>query len=278
MREVPSPWSAARTEHWPAAHKVLNPRAKQGAEVSMSEGLEAKREPPGSFDTSVPGMPAAQWAEWASHSPEWIPPPAHIVVVAPHPDDETLGAGGLIFTYAQSTTGVTVISVTDGEAARPEVPALDLVRRRELVSAMRQLELAPADIFRLGLPDGRVHEREVELARSLAKLIPDGAVIVAPFELDGHPDHEAVARACRAAASEHGLRLVRYPIWAWHRGSAELFMESHSVRFILSDRARAAKRRAIAEHRSQLEERPGGAILPANVLEYFYQPYEVFLL
>jgi LmbE family N-acetylglucosaminyl deacetylase len=244
----------------------------------MSEGFEAKGKATEGLNTSVPGIPAAQWAEWASHSPEWIPPPAHLVVVAPHPDDETLGAGGLIFTYALSSTRVTVISVTDGEAACPEVPALDQVRRRELVSAMRQLELAPADIFRLGLPDGGLRRREVELAQSLAKCIPDGAVIVAPFELDGHPDHEAVARACRAAAGERGLTLVRYPIWAWHRGSAELFMESRSVRFILSDRARAAKRMAIAEHRSQLWDRPGGAILPPHVLDYFYQPYEVFLL
>jgi LmbE family N-acetylglucosaminyl deacetylase len=244
----------------------------------MSDGSEAKGLPLEGFDTSVPGLPAAQWAEWASHAPEWVPSAAHIVVVAPHPDDETLGAGGLISWCVQRTKRVTIISVTDGEGACPEVPALDHVRRRELVSAMRELELAPSDIFRLGLADGSVAEREVELAQSLAKCIPDGAVIVAPFEFDGHPDHEAVARACRAAATQRGLTLVRYPIWAWHRGSAELFMESRSVRFVLNDRARAAKRRAIAEHRSQLGDRPGGAILPAHVLEYFDQPYEVFLL
>jgi LmbE family N-acetylglucosaminyl deacetylase len=230
------------------------------------------------FDTSAPGMPVAQWADWVSQAPAWIPPSAHIVVVAPHPDDETLGAGGLIFTCAQAATRVTVVSVTDGEAACPEVPALDHVRRRELVSAMRELELAPADIFRLGLPDGGLCACEVELQQSLARCIPDGAVIVAPFEFDGHPDHEAVARACRNAARERGFTLVRYPIWAWHRGSAELFRERNGVRFVLSERARAAKRRAVAQFRSQLEERPGGAIVPAHVLAYFDQPYEVFLL
>jgi LmbE family N-acetylglucosaminyl deacetylase len=230
------------------------------------------------FDTSAPGMPVAQWADWASQAPAWIPPPAHIVVVAPHPDDETLGAGGLIFTCAQAAARVTVVCVTDGEAACPEVPALDHVRRRELVSAMRELELAPADIFRLGLPDGGLCACEVELQQSLARCIPDGAVVVAPFEFDGHPDHEAVARACRNAARERGFTLVRYPIWAWHRGSAELFRERNGVRFVLSERARAAKRRAVAQFRSQLEERPGGAIVPAHVLAYFDQPYEVFLL
>jgi LmbE family N-acetylglucosaminyl deacetylase len=244
----------------------------------MSEGFEAKGLLTEGFDTSVPGMPVTQWADWASHAPEWVPPPAHIVVVAPHPDDETLGAGGLIFSCARRGTRVTVISVTDGEAACPEVPSLDVVRRRELVSAMRILELAPADIFHLGLPDGGLCDREVELDHSLAKCIPDEVVIVAPFELDGHADHDAVGRACQRAARERGLTLVRYPIWAWHRGSAELHMERHSVRFMLSEEAREAKRKAISEHRSQVEERPGGAILPKHVLDYFHQPYEVFLL
>jgi LmbE family N-acetylglucosaminyl deacetylase len=244
----------------------------------MSEGFGANGFQAEGFDTSVPGMPVPQWADWASHAPEWALPPAHIVVVAPHPDDETLGAGGLIFTCAQTATRVTVISVTDGEAACPEVPALDHIRRRELVSAMRELELAPADIFRLGLPDGQLSACEVELEQSLARCIPDGAVIVGPFEFDGHPDHEAVARACKKAARERGFTLVRYPIWAWHRGSAELFMEGHAVRFVLNDRARAAKRRAVSQFRSQLEDRPGGAIVPAQVRACFDQPYEVFLL
>jgi LmbE family N-acetylglucosaminyl deacetylase len=237
----------------------------------------SERVPAEGFDTSVPGMPREQWADWTNDAPEWVPPRSHIVVVAPHPDDETLGAGGLIFTCARASR-VTVISVTDGEAACPEVPALDGVRRRELVSAMRRLELAPADIFRLGLPDGGVAAHEIELTESLMECIPDGAVIVAPFEFDGHPDHEAVARACRSVARHGGFTLVRYPIWAWHRGSAELFEERGRVRFMLDDRAREAKRRALSEHRSQLEDRPGGAIVPAHVLDYFSQSYEVFLL
>jgi LmbE family N-acetylglucosaminyl deacetylase len=239
----------------------------------MSAGFEAKP-----FDASAPGVPETQWTDWASQAPEWIPPSAHIVVVAPHPDDETLGAGGLISTCSHRHTRVTVISITDGEAACPEVPALAAVRRRELVSAMRELELAPAAIFRLGMPDGGLAGREVELAKSLAQCIPEGAVIVAPFEFDGHPDHDATARACRAAARMRGFTLVRYPIWAWHRGSPELFMERRCVRLMLDSRARDAKAAAISQFRSQLGERPGGAIVPAHVLEYFSRPYELFLL
>jgi LmbE family N-acetylglucosaminyl deacetylase len=142
---------------------------------------------------------------------------------------------------------------------------------------MRELELAPADIFRLGMPDGELARREVELAKSLAQCIPEGAVMVGPFEFDGHPDHEATGRACRAAARTRGLTLVRYPIWAWHRGSPELLTE-RGVRFMLDLRAREAKAAAISQFRSQIGERPGGAIVPAHVLNYFNRPYELFLL
>ena len=69
-----------------------------------------------------------------------------------------------------------------------------VVRRRELVSAMRAPELAPADSFLPGLPDSDGCDREVELARSLARSLRMGrmgAAVMAPLELDGHVDHGA---------------------------------------------------------------------------------------
>jgi hypothetical protein len=54
----------------------------------MSEAVEAM-----GFYTSCRGMSEAQWSAWASRAPAWVPSARHIVVVAPHPDDETLGAG-----------------------------------------------------------------------------------------------------------------------------------------------------------------------------------------
>jgi LmbE family N-acetylglucosaminyl deacetylase len=219
-----------------------------------------------------------QWSGWASQAPEWLPPPGPVVIVGPHPDDETLGAGGLIFTCSHLDIKVTVVSITDGEAACPEVPMLEAVRRRELVGAMRRLGLAQTDIFRLGMPDGALASREVELAQALAKCMPDGAIMFAPFEYDGHPDHEAAGRACRTAARMRGLRIVRYPIWAWERSASQLLMERAPVRFVLGSRAQQAKLNAISQFRSQIEPRPGGAIVPTHMLEYFSRPYEVFLL
>jgi hypothetical protein len=84
--------------------------------------------------------------------------------------------------------------------------------------------------------------------------------------------------ACRTVAGLGGYALVRYPIWGWYRGSPDLFMERRGVRYLLDQRARQAKFRALAQFRSQLDNRPGGAIVPAHVLKYFQRPYEMFLL
>jgi LmbE family N-acetylglucosaminyl deacetylase len=230
------------------------------------------------FDTSIPGAPESEWAAWASTAPVWIPSEGPVVVVAPHPDDETLGAGGLIAACMASRRSVTLISITDGEAACPEIQDLAAVRRGELVGAMRELQLAPADMICLRMPDGGLVEHEVELTQSLTERIPAGATLVAPFEFDGHPDHDAAGRACRAATLRCGAALARYPIWAWHRGGTELLSERRVVRFMLSTGAERAKRRALAHFRSQLMDRDGGAIVPPHVLAYFKRPYEVFLL
>jgi LmbE family N-acetylglucosaminyl deacetylase len=246
-------------------------------EVWVKPMKTAHREPR-AFDTSSRGMPLSDCAAWAGGAPEWRPSAGPVVVVAPHPDDETLGAGGLLATCVADGIPVKVISVTDGEAACPEVTRLAQVRRVELVGAMRVLGLATADTIRLGFPDGGIARHEVNLAQSLAACLPCGAILMAPFEFDGHPDHEACARACEVAAHATGAVLARYPIWAWHRGSPELFVAPRPVRFMLRPEIRVAKHSAIAYFRSQLDERPGGAIVPPHVLEYFQQPYEVFLL
>src|SRR5580692_8282234 len=91
-----------------------------------------------SFDTSIPGTPECYWA--ALEPPAWSPRAGPLVVVAPHPDDETLGAGGLIHTWAaRHGLPVVIVSVTDGEAACPEIPNLAAVRRSELEAARREL-------------------------------------------------------------------------------------------------------------------------------------------
>jgi LmbE family N-acetylglucosaminyl deacetylase len=237
----------------------------------------AERISPG-FDTSLPGTPEAEWSAWVADLPAWWPNSGELVVVAPHPDDEILGAGGLIATLASRATRITILSVTDGEAACPEIPALASVRRAELKSALGALGAADVRVVRLGLPDGAVSSHTARLEEHIQPWVSRGTTLVAPVEYDGHPDHEAVGRACVAIASRSSLCLARYAIWAWFRGHCRVRAEPRAVRFPLSPRIQRAKRRAITQFRSQLDERTDGAILPEHVLAYFRRPCEVFFL
>ena len=81
------------------------------------------------------------------------------MVVAPHPDDEVLGVGGVLAEVA----GADVVAVTDGEASHPDSTvysqeALAAVRRDETATALTALGQDPSWVFRLGHPDGRVDE------------------------------------------------------------------------------------------------------------------------
>ena len=97
-----------------------------------------------------------------------IPKNPRVLVFAPHPDDETIGAGGLIFRLARRGAPVRVVFVTNGDGY-PEAVAQDFhesrprdtdyvefgeVRRREAIAAARHLGLHRSDLAFLGFPDG----------------------------------------------------------------------------------------------------------------------------
>jgi LmbE family N-acetylglucosaminyl deacetylase len=230
------------------------------------------------FDTDQPGTPERQWREALATVPRWRPAGIALVVVAPHPDDESLGAGGLIHECASGTALVRVISVTDGEAARGDVPDLAAVRRRELQAALSCLAPRPVQWERLSVPDVKVSAFESSIEAAIDARVPTGAMLAAPFEHDGHPDHDAVGRVCLRIARRRAMTLLRYPIWSWHQRGIDAFREARLVCFELSPSAQLAKARALRCFVSQLRAGPEPAVLPAHVLEYFARPYETFLL
>lgn len=72
-----------------------------------------------------------------------------------------------------------------------------------------------ASVLRLGLPDGGVASQVNALARRLQALLTPQDVVFTTWILDGHPDHEACARAARAAVAACGARLYEVPVWGW---------------------------------------------------------------
>lgn len=226
----------------------------------------------------IPVVNKTGWDQRLKALAAWQPQDVATVVIVPHPDDETLAAGGLIAAMRARDVDVTVVAVTDGEHAYTENAGLANTRRGEQTRALARLGVAESKIIRLGLVDSAVTSQEDVLLMKLRSLISPGTQVLAPWVGDFHPDHEACGRAAQTVAREVGAPLIVYFFWTWHRGTLATLDGMELRKFTLSDELRAAKSEALACHRSQLTHAPEPEILPENLLWPARMGFEVFAL
>lgn len=126
--------------------------------------------------------------------------PRRLVVIAPHPDDETLGAGGTIARFAAEGAEVSVLIVS-GHLPPLYPPEAFETTRREAIGAMAVLGVAETCF--LEIPATQVHERPVaEVNGALARFVREREpeMVLLPFP-DRHIDHrvifDAAVVACR---------------------------------------------------------------------------------
>ena len=209
------------------------------------------------------------------------------LVVAPHPDDETLACGGLIARKRAAGAEVHVALLTDGEASHAGADPEELRRRRraEALAACRELGVPDGAVTFLEYPDGGVEAAARDAAACLLALVQrhQPAEVYAPYARDRHPDHEAAYRIARSAL-RYGrpVTLYEYPVWGWQHwpwvalrsplrlrgrrtiaGGGSGWRASLAARFglrLLTEFGRAAdirpvreqKRRALGRYESQL--------------------------
>jgi LmbE family N-acetylglucosaminyl deacetylase len=174
---------------------------------------------------------------------------------------------------------LTIVWATDGEASHPGSTVfsgeqLAALRRRESQRALARLGVTPASTVHLGLADGALSHHRDALRRRLRDIVGPGDVLLAPWECDGHPDHEIAG----AVALEISAATWRYPIWMWHwaePGDGRVpWQRIRASRVPDVDR----KTEAIGEFASQV--RPIGpgpadsAILPPDVVARFLRDNE----
>jgi LmbE family N-acetylglucosaminyl deacetylase len=205
------------------------------------------------------GTPVRDWLEHNDFPAADLSSCPALVLVAPHPDDETLGMGATAAQLAAADVDVQIVSVSDGGGAYPDLSAFDRIRlertRRAELSRAAAL-LGVRQPISLGLPDGRLAEHENTLCDLLSELLDGrpGTWCAASWRGDGHPDHEAVGRAAAAACGRTGAVLVEYPVWMWHwatPGDADVpWHRAYSVPLTRSDVGR--KQHAAQCFQSQL--------------------------
>jgi LmbE family N-acetylglucosaminyl deacetylase len=218
------------------------------------------------------------WIQWLRRVPTWLLHDKPTVVVAPHPDDETLSVGGLIALQRLCQIPVTLLAVTDGEAAYPGIADLGRLRRVEQAQAAEALGMEQDSIVYLGLRDSAVAESEEMLTERIQACVNSDCLLVAPWPLDPHPDHEACGRAAATAANRTGATLISYLFWTWHRLSAERLNGLPLRCLNLSAEARSRRAKALACHQSQLHRDEGPPILPEILLAPARRPFETFVI
>jgi len=218
-----------------------------------------------------------------------------VAVIAPHPDDESIGCGGLIAQLVNAGQPVTVLLLSDGAMSHPQSlrwtrAARVRLRLAEFHAALRALGVSAAGARALQWPDGALPDAGTagfdaavaELAGCLTALTP--STLLVPWRRDPHPDHRAASAIARAANAglERPVRVLEYPVWAQHRGAqADWPRLVEAVHWRVDIAGVVDKKlRAIAAHRSQhgtvIDDDPSGFVLPPEMLARCAQPFETY--
>jgi LmbE family N-acetylglucosaminyl deacetylase len=216
-----------------------------------------------------------------------------LLVIAPHPDDESLGCGGLIAASRARKIPVHIVIVSDGVGSHPNsslYPAVRLrvLREQEVIAAGYELGVTEDAITFLRLPDrfvrsdGSGAQAAVNAIVRIAQTC-NADLMTVTWEHDPHCDHQAAFALARAAHIHLAqTRLCAYPIWGFKLPPDQpLHMDYPEGSRVWIREYLPAKRSAVAAHSSQvtrlIDDDPLGFILGADDLARFDRPYEPYL-
>lgn len=190
-------------------------------------------------------MTAGRWPA-LRRAPEIVD--GKLLVLAPHPDDEVIAAGGTMALLRRAGTPVRVVHLTNGEAGDPSGRLGDVAatRRAEGRRALEALGLSPA--VELGFADGSLAAHVDALVERLRGEVesyaPRHLAVHSPLEI--HADHRAAAEAVR--------RLFAGGATGPIAGVLFFGVNTPVLANVLVDvtAVRSAKDRALAAHASQL--------------------------
>ena len=155
-----------------------------------------------------------------------------VLVMAPHPDDESLGCGGTLARLRQLGYPVHVLFVSDGTLSHPNsasypAPKLRDLRETEAREALKILGVAAEACTFMRLPDRRIPTQDepgfadaVAVVMALLNQLKPVALLM-PWQRDPHPDHRACWQIGQRAAQKVTVqpRILEYLIWLWELGT-----------------------------------------------------------
>ena len=193
------------------------------------------------------------------------------MLIAPHPDDEALACSVILQQAVRAGAAIRIVYVTDGDDNPWPQRAFERkwslspsdrkrwgkLRRSEALAALRVLDICPADVQFLGLPDQGLTDlllRDCNSALTrLIQVIDDWSPtdILAPSLFDIHPDHNAVAVMIRLIFADFLAPRVSQWNYLVHGHSPAFF--DRAAELSSSELETAKKREAIRCHQTQIK-------------------------
>lgn len=214
-----------------------------------------------------------------------------VLILAPHPDDETLGCGAAIAALTDLGRRAQVIVVTDGAHSHPgslSTPPARLARLRatEVICAVNILTAGrgPAPLL-LGYPDTDAPDGDAAVDAAIARILPHMSrsvrAVWSTWSGDAHADHGRTAGlAVQLVAQRPALALWSYPIWGRFDADAPDVCPDAIVS-LQTHRWQDRKAAAIAAHVSQMtgliSDDPGGFRMTDAHQRHFLTSPEIFL-
>ncbi len=199
-------------------------------------------------------------------------PEGPALIIAPHPDDETIGCGAAIANFCAEGRKVRVLIVTDGGASTESAvitsQELSAIRRKETFNATKVLGLSEENVFFLSYPDSKIISYIGNISEAISAHITQfvPAIIFTPHYFDEHEDHRAIASIVEQLQNEGKVDalVLQYPVWyktiSWPYGVlrclASLSMYKQ-YRYLSINNLLAKKEKALMEYRSQFENLTG---------------------
>lgn len=222
---------------------------------------------------------------------------ATTLVIAPHPDDETLGCGGAIALLRQMGYRVHVVVLSDGYKTHPYAelfprPEFRERRKIETEQALSVLGVSNDSVTFLDLNDSLIpgeqqpgFEEVVRLCRNkVSDLMPD--TILAPWRRDAHTDHRAAWQITRRAVEEEKLddiNMVEYSIWALNSNSEHHLPTTTEVKPWRLDTKPVIEKKiqALSAYESMLSSQKKSKSFDkaysSDMLAHFTHPWELYL-
>ncbi len=199
-------------------------------------------------------------------------------IIAPHPDDETLGCGGLLAFCGLLRAPLTIVAMTDGESSHPgshQTSPEQLIawRADERAQALAVLGAQAAGVERLRLPDGGMHELGIaarqRCVRQLAGILRRDRIqtVLVTAADDDHADHRASYTLTRLALQHMpSVRTWTYAVWPPLGAIAGGERWSLDIRPV-HERKRRAVDCFVSQRGEIIEDDPTGFIMPPALLE-----------